>query len=182
MLPLGYTVRPSNQEWGWDKEDKSQYLLILLVIVIIYFICSILFESLIQPLAIIFMIPVSFIGVFLTFYLFDFNFDQGGFAAFILLCGIVVNAGLYIINDYNNFSKARGKRERLSLYMKGFNHKIVPIFLTIISTVLSLVPFVWSGQKEVFWFAFATGTMGGVIFSVVAIIVYLPLFLRFVIK
>lgn len=182
MLPLGYTVRPSYLDWGWDREDKGQYLLILLVIVIIYFICSILFESLIQPLAIIFMIPVSFIGVFLTFYLFDFNFDQGGFAAFILLCGIVVNAGLYIINDYNNFCKARGKHERLSLYMKGFNHKIVPIFLTIISTVLSLVPFVWSGQKEVFWFAFATGTMGGIIFSVVAIIVYLPLFLIFAIK
>lgn len=179
LLPLGYTVRPSNLEWGWDKKDKNQYLLILLVIVIIYFICSILFESLIQPFAIIFMIPVSFIGVFLTFYLFDFNFDQGGFAAFILLCGIVVNAGLYIINDYNNFCKAKGKRQSLSLYMKAFNHKIIPIFLTIISTVLSLVPFVWSGQKEVFWFAFAAGSIGGIMFSVIAILVYLPLFLRF---
>ncbi len=145
---------------------------------IIYFICSILFESLIQPFAIIFMIPVSFIGVFLTFYLFDFNFDQGGFAAFILLCGIVVNAGLYIINDYNNFCKAKGKRQGLSLYIKAFNHKIIPIFLTIISTVLSLVSFVWSGQKEVFWFAFAIGAIGGLIFSIVAIVIFLPLLLK----
>lgn len=178
ILPLGYSVR-QNQWGGWDKKDKKQYFLILLVIVIIYFICTILLESLLQPLAVIFMIPVSFIGVFLTFYLFDFNFDQGGFASFILLCGIVVNAGLYIINDYNNFCRAKGVQNSLRIYLKAFNHKIIPIFLTIISTVLGLVPFVWSGQKEVFWFAFAAGAMGGLIFSVTAILFYLPLFIRF---
>lgn len=178
ILPLGYSVKQYN--WGgWDKKDKNQYFLILLVIVIIYFICSILLESLLQPFAIIFMIPISFIGVFLTFYLFDFNFDQGGFASFILLCGIVVNAGLYIINDYNNFCRTKGVKNNLTLYLKAFNHKIVPVFLTIISTVLGLVPFVWSGQKEVFWFAFAVGAMGGLIFSIVAILFYLPLFIRF---
>lgn len=177
ILPLGYSIRES--KWGgWNKKDKKQYFLILIVILIIYFICSILLESLLQPLAIIFMIPVSFIGVFMTFYWFDFNFDQGGFASFILLCGIVVNAGLYIINDYNNFCCAKGVRNSLRIYLKAFNHKIIPIFLTIISTVLGLVPFVWSGQKEVFWFAFAAGSMGGLIFSVVAVFIYLPLFLK----
>jgi multidrug efflux pump subunit AcrB len=182
ILPLGYSVRPSNQHWSWDRNDKKQYYLIILVILIIYFICTILLESLLQPLAVIFMIPVSFIGVFLTFYLFDFNFDQGGFASFILLCGIVVNAGLYIINDYNNFCRAKGVQNSLHIYLKAFNHKIIPIFLTIISTVLGLVPFVWSGQKEVFWFAFAAGAMGGLIFSVTAILFYLPLFIRLNIK
>jgi multidrug efflux pump subunit AcrB len=53
------------------------------VIVIIYFICSICWESLRQPFAIIFMIPVSFTGVFLTFLPVRFYFDQGGFASFI---------------------------------------------------------------------------------------------------
>ncbi|MGD9556965.1 MAG: efflux RND transporter permease subunit [Mangrovibacterium sp.] len=178
ILPLGYSVKQVNWGWGWDKKDKKQYLLILLVIVIIYFICSILLESLRQPFAIIQMIPVSFAGVFLTFYLFDFNFDQGGFASFILLSGIVVNAGLYIINDYNYFCRGRRKKDSLRLYLKAFNQKIIPVFLTIISTVLGLVPFVWSGQKEVFWFAFAAGAMGGLIFSVVAILIYLPLFLK----
>ena len=178
ILPLGYSVKQADWGWGWDKKDKKQYLLILLVIVIIYFICSILLESLRQPLAVILMIPVSFIGVFLTFYLFDFNFDQGGFASFILLSGIAVNAGLYIINDYNHFCRDRGKKDSLKIYLKAFNQKIIPVFLTIISTVLGLVPFVWSGQKEVFWFAFAAGAMGGLIFSVVAILIYLPLFLK----
>lgn len=178
ILPLGYSVRESNYSWGWDRKDKKQYFLILLVILIIYFICSILLESLLQPLAIILMIPISFIGVFLTFYLFDFNFDQGGFASFILLSGIVVNAGLYIINDYNIFCRGKKVKHNRRLFLKAFNHKIIPIFLTIISTILGLVPFVWSGQKEVFWFAFAVGAMGGLIFSVVAILIYLPIFMK----
>jgi len=178
ILPLGYSVRQASWQWGWDRTDKKQYFLIILVIVIIYFICSILLESLRQPFAIILMVPVSFTGVFLTFYLFGFNFDQGGFASFILLSGIAVNAGLYIINDYNHFCRGKGKKDSLKIYLKAFNQKIIPVFLTIVSTVLGLVPFVWSGQKEVFWFAFAAGAMGGLIFSIVAILIYLPLFLK----
>jgi multidrug efflux pump subunit AcrB len=52
------------------------------------------------------------------------------------------------------------------------------ILLTILSTVLGLVPFIWGGQKEVFWFAFVVGASGGLIFSLVAILFYLPLFLK----
>jgi len=176
-LPLGYKVRiPGRGYWG--TQDKNQYYLILLVIAIIYFLCAILLESLLQPLAVIAMIPISFIGVFLTFSVFDFNFDQGGYAAFILLCGLSVNSALYIINDYNNFMKTKLKRKQLKLYIKAFNHKIIPVILTILSTIMGLIPFVIGGQDEVFWFAFAVGAMGGLLFSLVAVVVYFPVFLR----
>ncbi|MDZ7605107.1 MAG: efflux RND transporter permease subunit [Cyclobacteriaceae bacterium] len=136
-------------------------------------------KSLIQPLAIISMIPISFIGVFLTFYLFDINFDQGGFASFILLSGLVVNAGLYIINDFNNLRKKYPGRKPFNLYLKAYNQKIIPVILTIVSSVLGLIPFIWQGRMKCFWFAFASGAMGGLVFSMVALWIYLPLFLRF---
>jgi len=197
LLPLGYKAEIQGYG-GWYAGDEKQYYLLFLVILIIYFICSILLESFLQPFAIIGMIPVSFIGVFLTFYLLDFNFDQGGFASFILLSGIVVNSGLYIINDYNNFRRkadspgepgaagsnspgdleSPGEYQNLKLYLKAFNHKIIPVFLTVVSTILGLVPFVWAGQNEVFWFAFAAGAMGGLVFSFIAVIGYLPLFMK----
>lgn len=180
VIPMGYRVY--ERSWGWNRNDKKQYGLILLVIVIIYFICSILLESFRQPLAIISLIPFSFIGVFLTFYLFEFNFDQGGFASFILLCGITVNAGLYIVNDYNQLKRSGRRGNLLKLYVNAFNHKIIPIILTIFSTVLGLVPFVMGGQNEVFWFSFAVGAMGGLIFSLVGLVFYLPLFLKFGVK
>ena len=179
ILPLGYKAQKPDSYWYWNRKDKKQYYLLLLIIVIIYFITSILFESLLKPLAVISLIPISFIGVFLTFYLFNFNFDQGGFASFILLSGLVVNAAIYIINDFNNLIKRQNKSLTIKTYLKAFNQKIVAITLTILSTVLGLIPFIWGGQTEVFWFAFAVGAMGGLIFSMVAIIVFLPVFLRF---
>lgn len=176
-LPLGFKA-DSRQSYWWFGDQEKQYGLLFLVIVIIYFICAILFESLWQPFVIIMMIPISFIGVFLTFYLFKFNFDQGGFASFVLLCGIVVNAGIYIINEYNLTCRACGKYS-LKYYLRSYNHKIIPIFLTVVSTILGLVPFIYDGQKEVFWFSFAIGAMGGMVFSIIALVVYLPVFMKF---
>ena len=150
----------------------------VLIAVIIYFIGAILFESLLQPLAVILLIPISFIGVFLTFYLTGFRFDQGGFAAFVLLCGIVVNAGFYVISEYNYLRRSSCQRP-LQNYLKAYNHKIVPILLTVISTILGLIPFLFEGEGEVFWFSFAIGTMGGMIFNLVALFFFLPLFLSF---
>ncbi len=173
-LPIGYRVL-ENTFNSWDKNDKQQYYYLFVIIFIIFFICSILLESLKQPFAIISMIPISFIGVFLTFYLFDFNFDQGGYAAFILLCGISVNSALYIINDYNNLKRQYPKRNTQLLYFKAFNYKIIPVVLTIVSTIVSLIPFVWSGQNEAFWFSFAAGSIGGLLFSLIGILFYLPL-------
>lgn len=74
---MGYTAENEQDYWSWNKKDNKQYALLLIVIAIIFFTTAILFNSLKQPLAIIFVIPISYIGVFLTFYLFGLNFDQG---------------------------------------------------------------------------------------------------------
>lgn len=177
-LPVGYSVEKYGYRWNREK-PKKQFLLILLVMVIIYLICSVLLESLKQPLAVVLIIPVSFVGAFLTFYLFEFKFDQGGFASFLLLSGIVVNSALYILNDYNNLKKAgRFKNDGIRLYVKAFNGKIVPIFLTVMSTVLGLIPFLFGGKDTEFWFSLAVGTMGGLIFSIFTIIIFLPAFMK----
>lgn len=177
-LPIGYRIYNPTYSGRWDKKDKDQYYYIFIIIGIIFFICAILLESFIQPLAIVSMIPISFIGVFLTFYLFDVNFDQGGYASFILLSGISVNSALYIINDYNNTRKTHPLLSIQKCYYKAYNSKITPILLTIITTIVGLIPFIWEGQKEVFWFSFAAGSIGGLIFSLLGIIIYLPLFTK----
>ena len=175
ILPIGFRADSPSHNFG-RKEKQQQAWLILLVVAIIYTMCTILFESLRKPLVIILMIPISFIGVFLSFGWSDFIFDQGGFAAFVLLCGIVVNAGIYLISEEDTCAAISGKRG-IALYLKAFNHKIVPISLTILSTILGLAPFLYDGPEEVFWFAFAIAAISGTFFSVVALLIYLPIFL-----
>jgi multidrug efflux pump subunit AcrB len=175
-MPLGFDVVDNSYYNPWSKEEPTQYYLIFLVILIIFFICSILFDSLRQPFAIIWLIPISFIGIFLTFYLFEIPFDQGGYASFVMVAALVVNSGIYIINDYNNLRKT-SNAPLLKLYIKAFMHKLTPILLTILSTVLGLIPFLWISSGT-FWLSFAAGTMGGLMFSLFAVILYLPLFIR----
>ncbi len=67
-------------------------------------------------------------------------------------------------------------RRRIRLYVKSYSRKITPITLTIISTILGLLPFLTDGPEEVFWFDFAVGTIAGMLFSIIAVIFVLPVF------
>ena len=147
VLPLGF--RASDDRGGWYYDHKEKYAwLILLVIAIIFVICAVHFNSLRLPLAIILMIPLSFVGLFLAFGVSDFTFDKGGFAAFVMLSGITVNAGIYLVSEW----RVNGS------YLRAFSRKIRPI------------------SREVFWFAFSVGTIAGLFFSVMALALYLPVF------
>lgn len=176
LLPMGYTAESDSNSWAWGEKDNRQYMLLLVVIAIIFFTTGILFNSLKQPLAIIFVIPVSYIGVFLTFYWFRLNFDQGGFASFVLLCGITVNASIYILNEYNSIRRRFPRLSALRAYVKAWNAKVVPIFLTVVSTILGFIPFMVGTEKEAFWFPLAAGTIGGLVMSVIGIFFFLPVF------
>lgn len=155
-----------------DNDEKPNLLgIAALIVVVIFFITSILFESFRQALWVITMVPFSYIGVFLTFWLFDIRFDQGGYAAFILLGGVTVNAALYLINSFNNNHNGKNSAKQ---YLKAWNTMITPIFLTILSTILGFIPFLIKGS-EVFWRALASGVIGGLVFSLVVLALVLPI-------
>lgn len=206
VLPVGFKAKQHTWTYG-AFDDPNNIWILLLVIAIIYFMCAVLFESLLMPLVIIGLIPVSFIGVFLVFGYTGWSFDQGGYASLIMLSGLVVNAGIYILHQYGGMlvgdtdaagntnadrgksSAVRtarraaadgsvGKKKALQIYLRAFNNKIVPISLTVVSTVLGLIPFLMDGPDEVFWFAFAIGTMSGLVFSLLAIVVVMPMWVR----
>ena len=167
-MQAGYTAEKITWSFSWQKV-KRQYGLLALLILGIYIIGTILFESFKQPLYIVLAIPISFIGLFLSFAVFDFYFDQGGYAAFILLGGLVVNSVVFILNDFNQL-----KRKTNRGFIKVVTAKIKPITLTILSTCLGLVPFLVGGQNEIFWFSLAIGTIGGLVVSLAFITFVMP--------
>lgn len=208
VLPVGFKAEP--RDWRWADSHKGSYIwLILLIMAVIYVITAVTFESFRLPLPVLSMIPLSFIGIFLVFGLSDITFDQGGFAAFVMLSGIVVNAGIYLLAAWQGICRAAAGRpcraavshaapapdgsadfpdaavacapelsleDEIRCYVKAYNRKISPIFFTVISTVLGLLPFLSDGPSEVFWFDFAVGTVVGMLTSVIAFVFFLPVF------
>jgi multidrug efflux pump subunit AcrB len=177
-LPVGYKCK--SPTYSTSEEESTKYWLVALVIVIIFFICTILFESFRSTMVVISIIPVTLIGTFLTFYFSGAEFGAGGFASLVLLCGITVNSGIYILNQYNILQRSTASGiGAVGLYVKAYNHKIIPVFLTVASTITGLIPFFFDGKEEPFWCSFATGVTGGLVLSILAIIFIMPLFVRF---
>ena len=62
----------------------------------------------------------------------------------------------------------------LRAYVKAWNTKVIPIFLTVVSTILGFIPFMVGAEKEGFWFPLAAGTIGGLVMSVIGVFIFLP--------
>ncbi|MEO1263792.1 MAG: efflux RND transporter permease subunit [Bacteroidota bacterium] len=127
-------------------------------------------------------IPINEYGIKISVAVFDFKFDLGGFAAFLLVAGLSVNAGIFIINDYLNIKKRKKNLSPIRAYVKACNAKSVPILLTGLSTCLGLIPFVIFDQGQTFWYALAICTIAGTLFSLLAVFMFLPAFIGFRLK
>ena len=175
-LPLGFTVDRGN--YSSDQQAKELSYLMGLAVVLIFFICALLFESLAQAFAIVMLIPVSCIGMFLSLYYFDVRLDQGGYTSFLLVAGLAVNGLILIVNEYNYLKRTAvaGGDAGARLYAEAVRRKLTPILLTVVSTAAGLFPFLLGGRNEVFWYALAVGTIGGLVFSVFVIVAISPVF------
>ena len=173
-LPLGFTAE--RRTLSRNAQAREMSYLIGLAVVLIFFICALLFESLRQAFSIVMLIPVSCIGIFLTFYWFNVRLDQGGYTSFLLVSGLAVNGLILIVNEYNYLRKNYGEYTGVKCYGEAIRRKLTPILLTVASTAAGLVPFLMGGRNEVFWHALAAGTIGGLLFSVFVIIFISPLF------
>lgn len=180
-LPVGYKVQSQRNYWGGNDSESSILWIILAGMVFIWVLGSILFNSIWQALVPVAMIPFAYIGIFLATHFFDFQFGQGGLASFLLVGGLSVNAVFFIINDYNRVRVRQPDLPVHAAYLKAYNEKIIPILLTALSTVLGLLPFVVYDKDDPFWYSLAICTIGGMVVSVVVLVLLLPVFFKSVI-
>ena len=164
-------------EHSLQRAGSRHLKMLLLVVGLIFFICALTFESLRQPFVMILCIPLSFVGIFLTYYCFDFPLDQGGYTSFLMVSGLAVNGLILVQNEFNALRKAYPSRSEVEIFVKAINKKFLPVFLSVTSTVFGLIPFTMHGTGEVFWFSLAVGTMGGLLFSLIVLLFMMPVFL-----
>jgi multidrug efflux pump subunit AcrB len=169
----GFTIK-DGEERPFNSKDKKLYIPVLMCIFIIFSICAILLESFKKALLIISTIPITFIGLFFSLYYLEIGFSSGVYGGLILLVGLLVNTAIFIINEYINYNKNLSSKKS---YIKAFNSKIAPITITIISTIVSLIPFLISNSSNNFWYPFAITICIGLFFSIVTVVCILPIYL-----
>ncbi len=139
-LPAGYTWSLGEEFKAYEREESESRFGLILAIILIYIIMASLFESYIHPLAILITIPFAFTGVAIVFYLADLPLGGLSYLGLLLLCGMVVNNAIVLI-DYVNRLRRSGM-DRHSAIIKGGKDRLRPILMTSFTTILGLLPMV----------------------------------------
>ena len=118
-------------------DAMSQLVLMLLLgVVLIYLIMVAQFQSLKSPFIIMFTIPLAFTGGFLGLLITGFDVSVVSLIGFIMLCGIIVNNGIVLV-DYINRLRRDGK-ERIEAIVEAGKTRMRPILITALTTILGL--------------------------------------------
>ncbi len=172
-MPIGFSATMlSDGEWGWGG-GTVRYDLLIMYVCMFYILCGILFENLIQPLYILVMILVAYIGIFLSPALTGFHFGDGGYSAFLMVGGLAVSTSIFIFSDLNT---ARSKN-RNCVIVAVLTRRSKVILFTTFSACSSFIPFLLEQNNGSFWFTFAVSTITGLITMLLGIFMLLPVFL-----
>jgi len=104
----------------------------------IYVILAWLFESYLQPLAVMLAIPFGIIGIVWGHLLLGFDLTFLSIIGFVALAGVVVNNSLILV-EFANEMRAKGTPLRDALARAG-RLRLLPIFLTSVTTLAGLSP------------------------------------------
>ena len=138
-MPPGYTWSFAESRWH-RQEDRDSSFGLILVIGLVYMIMASLFESFVHPFVIMLSIPFAFTGVALGFHLTESALDPMTHIGVLLLCGLVVNNAIVLIDHINHLRKEG--LDRHAAIIKGGSDRLRPILMTTLTTILGLLPMV----------------------------------------
>jgi HAE1 family hydrophobic/amphiphilic exporter-1 len=137
-LPPGY-------DWGLGRnwmlmrqmETESNFAIIL-ALILVYIVMASLFESFVHPFTILLTVPFAIIGVLVMFWATNTNLTNMAYLGIIVVCGLVVNNGIILIDAINKFRrKGLAREEAIRL---GGRNRLRPILMTTLTTVIGLMP------------------------------------------
>lgn len=135
-LPDGCSIEYSGSNESTMEAVNQMLLMMLLGVILIYLIMVAQFQSLKSPFIIMFTIPLAFTGGFLGLLITGFDVSVVALLGFVMLCGIIVNNGIVLVDCINNL-RLEGKERREAIVEAG-KTRMRPILITAITTVLGL--------------------------------------------
>jgi HAE1 family hydrophobic/amphiphilic exporter-1 len=172
-LPPGYhtvftgDVQSLNETKGYVLEA------ILLAVVFIYLILASLFGSFLQPLAIMFALPLSFIGVALALLVTNGNLNVMSMIGIIMLMGLVTKNGILLV-DFTNQEREKGK-DREPAILVAARERLRPIIMTTVAMIFGMIPLalaIGAGAEQ--RAPMARAVIGGLITSTILTLFVVP--------
>ncbi len=138
QLPPGFTLNLSGQILSQREAFSGLLFAALLALMLVYMVMASQFRSLLDPLIIMFSVPMGLIGVFIALLVTHTSLSVNAFMGIIMMVGIVVSNGVLLI-DYTRVLREEGV-ELEQAVLRASRTRLRPILMTTLATVLGLLP------------------------------------------
>lgn len=138
VLAPGQQAAVMGQSEEMARAYSSLIFALLLAIFLVYLVMASQFENLLQPLLILFTVPLAGAGAVLGLWLTDTRLSVVVFIGLIMLAGIVVNNAIVLIDRINQL-RAEGLAMVDAIVSAG-QSRLRPVLMTTLTTVLGLLP------------------------------------------
>jgi hydrophobe/amphiphile efflux-1 (HAE1) family protein len=171
--PEGFTVRLGGQTEEQRRAFADLSFAAVLAIVLVYMVLASQFRSLVDPLVIMFSVPLGVGGVFVMLWLTGTSLSVNSFMGIIMMVGIVVSNGVLLV-DFANVLRRRG-RPLIEATVEAARTRLRPILMTTIATVVGLSPMALGlGEGSEANLPLARAVIGGLTVSTVFTLFLVP--------
>ncbi|OHD76777.1 MAG: hypothetical protein A2V99_02325 [Spirochaetes bacterium RBG_16_67_19] len=177
-VPSGYSVAFENPQAELDGAIRSLFVALGASVALIYLLLCFQFNSLRMPLVILVSVPLGFIGVIFSLYVFHSTLSLNSMLGAILLAGIVVNNAIILIDFYvKSLSRHTSKVDAL-VEVAGLRFR--PILITSLTTIIGMLPLALGlGEGSNIVQPLGIAVSGGLFISTLLTLFVVPCILRF---
>ena len=171
--PEGFTVRLGGQTEAQQKAFGDLTFAAVLAILLVYMVLASQFKSLIDPLVIMFSVPLGVTGVFFALWVTGTTLSVNSFMGIIMMVGIVVSNGVLLV-DFANVLRDRGTSLHEATIEAG-RTRLRPILMTTVATIVGLLPMALGiGEGSETNLPLARAVIGGLTVSTVFTLFLVP--------
>ena len=171
--PTGYELVVAGSIEEQAEAFRELVISLLLALALVYMVLACQYESLRDPLIVMFSVPLAGVGVLLTLFLTDTTFNVQTYIGCIMLGGIVVNNAILVVDQASRL--VREGQDVTDAVAEAGRRRLRPILMTTSTTVLALIPLaVGIGEGADAQAPLARTVVGGLIGSTLISLVLIP--------
>jgi len=171
-LPSGVSVLPSSASETNQELQNSLRLLGGLAAFLVFVVMAVQYNSLVDPLVIMFTIPLALAGGIFGLYITQTAIGATVIVGAVLLVGIVVNNAIIMVELANQIREQQGVSRQTAI-LQAAPQRLRPVLMTTITTVLGMFPLALGiGEGSEF-----LQPLGVVVFSGLSLATLLTLFI-----
>ncbi len=137
-VPAGYSVVFDNPQEEMEQAIMSLFIALAGSVVLVYLLLAFQFNSLTIPLVILVTVPLGFIGVVFSLFLFKSSLSLNSMLGTIMLAGIVVNNAIIMIDFYLKIGP--DYNHKIDALVETAGIRFTPIVITMLTTVCGMLP------------------------------------------